>query len=122
MTKHGEMSLPQCSLGFFPDAGAGYFLGSIEKNIGTFMGMTGIPFNYEECNRRGFITHCTKWETAELRDNLIVNLILLFLILKILRELEVIKNKLELQSHHCYFGLLPLSCLKNSPSKKQTLI
>lgn len=72
MTRNGEMSMPECNLGFFPDVGAGYFLSCIPQNIGTFMGMTGIPFNFEECSRRGLITHGTKWEVDQLRKNLIV--------------------------------------------------
>lgn len=40
-TERTLFAMPECSIGYFCDSGATYFLSRLEKNFGVFMGLTG---------------------------------------------------------------------------------
>lgn len=40
-TDHSRLGMPEVSIGFFPDVGAGYFLPRLPGELGTYLGVTG---------------------------------------------------------------------------------
>ncbi|MGI9549367.1 MAG: enoyl-CoA hydratase/isomerase family protein [Bdellovibrionales bacterium] len=48
VTESSKLSMPEISIGLFPDVGASYFLNQIQKNLGFYLALTGYRFNGTE--------------------------------------------------------------------------
>lgn len=49
--------MPECSIGFFPDVGATYFLPRLSEKIGIFLGLTGHRLFGIDLYKVGLATH-----------------------------------------------------------------
>src|SRR4029079_7269178 len=56
-TERLMFAMPECSIGFFPDVGAGYFLSRLKNHIGYYLGLTGSRFNAADAKNSGLIKH-----------------------------------------------------------------
>lgn len=56
-TERSVISMPHCSLGFFPDMGATYFLPRLEGELGNFLGLTGHKIIGRDIQRINLATH-----------------------------------------------------------------
>lgn len=50
-------SMPEVTIGLFPDVGASYILAKLEKNMGFYLGMTGDLLTLSQAYRLGLVTH-----------------------------------------------------------------
>lgn len=53
LTENSLLSMPEISIGFFPDVGASYFLNQIPKNIGLYLALTAYKLNASEAHYLG---------------------------------------------------------------------
>lgn len=58
VTSKTVMSMPEVSIGFFPDVGSTYYLSQIQKEFGAYLGMTGSRFSGAEGLRWGLADYC----------------------------------------------------------------
>lgn len=56
-TENTVFSMPECSIGLYPDVGTCYYLARCPHNIGFFVGLTGIRIGGLDCLFAGFATH-----------------------------------------------------------------
>lgn len=59
-TENAVFSMPETSIGLYPDVGAGYFFPRIfneNEALGLFAGLVGIKIGSEECVKTGLSTH-----------------------------------------------------------------
>lgn len=61
VTHASRFSMPEISIGLFPDVGASYFLNRLPDGVGHFLGFTGAQINAEDCLNFGladyFLNH-----------------------------------------------------------------
>ncbi|XP_074602265.1 3-hydroxyisobutyryl-CoA hydrolase, mitochondrial-like [Brevipalpus obovatus] len=57
VTEKAIFSMPECSIGFFPDVGATYFLPRLSEKIGIFLGLTGHRLSGIDLYKVGLATH-----------------------------------------------------------------
>lgn len=50
LTENSLLSMPEISIGFFPDVGASYFLNQIEKGLGRYLALTACRLNTAEAH------------------------------------------------------------------------
>lgn len=65
-TERTMFAMPECSIGYFCDSGATYFLSRLEKNFGVFMGMTGYRVKGYDMKKVKLATHII--ESSKLDD------------------------------------------------------
>jgi enoyl-CoA hydratase/carnithine racemase len=61
-TSSSTWAMPEVSIGFFPDVGAGYFLNQLEPGVGLFLGLTGTRISGEVTVALGMATGLVKAE------------------------------------------------------------
>lgn len=61
-TSSSTWAMPEVSIGFFPDVGAGYFLNQLEPGVGLFLGLTGSRVSGEVAVALGMATDLVKAE------------------------------------------------------------
>lgn len=72
VTDKTMMAMPETTIGFFPDVGAGYFLNQCPGFLGTWMGVLGEKFNGADALYSGLGTHYIAAENIPmLREKLI---------------------------------------------------
>ena len=52
-----RFSMPEAGIGFFPDVGASWFLSHMDDEIGTYLGLTGLPIDRADAFALGLATH-----------------------------------------------------------------
>lgn len=57
VTERTTMAMPETTIGFFPDVGAGYFLNQCPGEIGTFLGVSGESITGADALYAGLATH-----------------------------------------------------------------
>jgi len=65
VTDGSIMSMPEAAIGFFPDAGAAYFLQNCAKSMGLFLGLSGWRLTASQAFQLNLATHyvdSTKWK------------------------------------------------------------
>ncbi len=64
-------AMPETSIGFFPDAGASYFLSRVKNNLGFYIGLSGCKLNAIEALYCGLTNYVIeKKDFAKIIDNL----------------------------------------------------
>lgn len=58
VTEFSRLSMPEVSIGFFPDVGASYFLNQIPKNFGLYLALTASSLNASSA----LFLKLTKWD------------------------------------------------------------
>lgn len=53
MTENTTWSMPEVTIGLYPDVGASYFLNKINQNLGLFFGLTGARLDISKCYEIG---------------------------------------------------------------------
>lgn len=61
-TSSSTWAMPEVSIGFFPDVGAGYFLNQLDPGVGLFLGLTGSRVSGEVAVALGMATDLVKAE------------------------------------------------------------
>lgn len=61
-TSSSTWAMPEVSIGFFPDVGAGYFLNQLEPGVGLFLGLTGARMSGEVAVALGLANYLVKVE------------------------------------------------------------
>jgi len=56
-TKKLIWAMPEVSIGFFPDIGAGYFFSRLQNHMGLYLGLTGHRVGFEDALELGLATH-----------------------------------------------------------------
>jgi enoyl-CoA hydratase/carnithine racemase len=57
VTDKAVFSMPETSIGFFPDVGASYFLSRLPGSLGTYLGLTGARLSASDALYSGLATH-----------------------------------------------------------------
>ena len=57
MTENAVFSMPEVSIGFFPDVGGSYFLPRLPDRMGYYLGLTGARIKAGDAYRAGIATH-----------------------------------------------------------------
>jgi len=57
VTENTIFSMPESSIGFFPDVGAGEFLPRLSDNFGIYLALTGEHLKWGDCLQTGLATH-----------------------------------------------------------------
>ena len=65
-TENTRFSMPETSIGLFPDVGGGWYLPRLPGRVGEFMALTGARLDGAECHYLGLATHYV--EQAALPD------------------------------------------------------
>lgn len=53
-----SFAMPETGIGYFPDAGATFFLGGLPDSIGVYLGLTGARVSRADAYPLGLVTHC----------------------------------------------------------------
>lgn len=57
VTERSQLAMPEVSIGFFPDVGAGIFLNDLPESIGLFLGWTGARLSGTDATFLGLADH-----------------------------------------------------------------
>lgn len=57
MSENAVFSMPEASIGFFPDVGGSHFLSRLPNRMGFFLGLTGARIRAADAYRAGIATH-----------------------------------------------------------------
>ena len=72
VTENTVFSMPESSIGFFPDVGAGEFLPRLSDNFGIYLALTGEHLKWGDCLQTGLATHAVSQDNLEnLRQSII---------------------------------------------------
>lgn len=52
-----QFAMPEAGIGFFPDVGATWFLSNLQDEVGTYLGLTGVPIGRAEAFALGLVSH-----------------------------------------------------------------
>jgi enoyl-CoA hydratase len=55
-----SFAMPETGIGYFPDAGATYFLGRLPDHMGVYLGLTGARVRRADALALGLVTHCIR--------------------------------------------------------------
>lgn len=58
VTERTRLAMPETGIGYFPDVGATWLLPHAPGEVGTWMGLTGLPVNAADVLHAGFADHC----------------------------------------------------------------
>lgn len=53
VTERSKLAMPECVIGFFPDVGGSWRLSRAPGELGTYLGLTGVPANASDSIRAG---------------------------------------------------------------------
>ena len=53
VTERSKLAMPECVIGFFPDVGGSWRLSHAPGELGTYLGLTGVPANASDSIRAG---------------------------------------------------------------------
>ncbi len=53
VTERSKLAMPECVIGFFPDVGGSWRLSHAPGELGTYLGLTGVPANASDAIRAG---------------------------------------------------------------------
>ena len=56
-TEASGFSMPECRIGIYTDAGAGYYFSRLKKNIGMYLGLTGRRINSQDIYKAGLANY-----------------------------------------------------------------
>ena len=62
ITERGRMGMPEVGIGYFPDVGGSYFLSRLPGELGTYMGVTGLPIRAADALHAGLADWCISHE------------------------------------------------------------
>ncbi len=71
-TKRLVFSMPETSIGFFPDVGGTYFLPRLKNKIGYYLGLSGVRILYNDCLALGLVDQVVAEESLSEIINLLV--------------------------------------------------
>lgn len=57
VTENAVFAMPECSIGFFPDVGATYFLPRLTEKVGLYLALTGARLVGYDMYKVGLATH-----------------------------------------------------------------
>ena len=58
ITERVRMGMPEVGIGYFPDVGGSYFLSRLPGELGTYMGVTGLPIRAADALHAGLADWC----------------------------------------------------------------
>ncbi len=64
-TPHLSFSMPETSIGYFPDIGGSYFLSRLPHKIGFYLGLTSERISYSDCLALGLVDTVIAADTQE---------------------------------------------------------
>ncbi len=62
ITERVRMGMPEVGIGYFPDVGGSYFLSRLPGELGTYMGVTGLPIRAADALHAGLADWCISHE------------------------------------------------------------
>ena len=62
ITERVRMGMPEVGIGYFPDVGGSYFLSRLPGELGTYMGVTGLPIRAADALHAGLADWCNSHE------------------------------------------------------------
>jgi enoyl-CoA hydratase len=65
VTEAAHLSMPEASIGFFPDVGSSYFLPRLPGSLGMYLGLTGHQMDYRDALYCGIATHFVSGDAAD---------------------------------------------------------
>lgn len=65
VTENTLFAMPESTIGFFPDVGAGDFLSRLNGHFGMYMALTGARCKWGDCLQTGLATHAVSQDNLE---------------------------------------------------------
>lgn len=62
ISERARMGMPEVGIGYFPDVGGSYFLSRLPGELGTYMGVTGLPIRAADALYTGLADWCISHE------------------------------------------------------------
>lgn len=65
VTEHSRLSMPEISIGLYPDVGGTWFLSKLRYNLGYFLALTGAPLRTNDALVSGLVNHTLQWSQKQ---------------------------------------------------------